>query len=451
MKIVIIGAGKMGKAIVRHVCHENHEVIVIDNSSTVIEDIINRYDIMGVCGNGVSYEVLQTAGTDKADLFIAVTQSDEANMLACLIAKKLGAKNTIARVRDFEYTKQIELMTGALEITRTINPELESAKEILRIINFPEALKVDSFAHGNADITEFFIPTNSSLVGMSLMQINSKFGISILVCAVERDNEVVIPNGKFVIEGNDKIYIISSQEESKAFVSKLGLSQTKMKNILIIGASKIAFYLTESLVRNNYNVKLIEINPEKANLIAERVPKANVILGDGSDQHLLKEEGLENFDAVICLTGFDEENIIISLYANKQKVKKIITKVNKASFAGLLESIQMASVIFPQDIAANQVVSYVRANANIGGNNIVTLHKIVDNQVEASEFIASPKSKVLNISLKDLKIKNNILIGGIIRNHQIIIPSGMTSIKEGDSVVVVSNGLILNDLDDILQ
>lgn len=450
MRIVIVGIGKMGKAIVGHVCHENHEVIVIDNSSTVIEDVINNFDVMGVCGNGVSYDVLETAGVDKADIFIAVTQSDEANMLSCLLAKKLGAKSTIARVRDAEYTKQIELMTGALDITRTINPELESAKEILRIINFPEALKVDSFVHGNADITEFFIPDDSPLVGMSLRQINSKIGVSILVCAVQRDNEVIVPDGNFVIKGNDKIHIISSQEESKAFVSRLGLSKTKMKNILVIGASKIAYYFTEALIKNNYNVKVIEIDPVKANQLAERVKGVNVILGDGSDQNLLQEEGLQNFDAVVCLTGIDEENIIISLYANRQNVNKIITKVNKASFAGLLESIQMASVIFPQEIAANQVVSYIRATANTGGNNIITLHKIVENQVEASEFIASASSKVLNIPLKNLMLKKNILIGGIIRNHQVIVPSGITSIQEKDAVIVVSKDLIINDLDDIL-
>jgi len=450
MKIVLIGVGKMGTEIVKHVCHENHEVIVIDNDANVIEDIINKYDVMGINGNGVSYEVQKTAGVDKADLFIAVTESDEANMLACLIARKLGTKYTIARVRDFEYTKQIELMTGALEITRTINPEFEASKEILRIINFPEALRVDSFAHGNADITEFYISEDSLLVGMSLMQINSKFNVQILVCAVKRENEVIIPNGKFVFQGGDRIHIISSQEQSKAFISKLGLSKTKMKNIMIIGASKITHYLADSLVKNNYNVKIIEINPKKAEEIAETIPNANVIIGDGSDQVLLREEGMQDFDAIVCLTGKDEENIIISLYANKQNVGKIITKVNKDSFAGLLESIEMASVIFPQQIAANQIVSYIRSISNRGGNNIVSLHKIVDNKVEVSEFVASGSSKALNIKLKDITLKKNILIGGIIRDHQIIIPSGMTSIKERDSVIIVSKDIILNDLDDIL-
>ena len=219
---------------------------------------------------------------------------------------------------------------------------------------------------------------------------------------------------------------------------------------MIIGASKITYYLADALVRNNYNVKVIEVNPQKAQDLAESLKQVNVILGDGSDQNLLREERMQDYDAVVCLTGIDEENIIISLYANKQQVRKIITKVNKASFAGLLESIQMASVIFPQEIAANQIVSYIRASANTGGNNIVTLHKIVGNQVEASEFVASASSKVINVPLKDLTLKKDILIGGIIRNHKIIIPSGMTSIEERDSVIVVSKSMILNDLDDIL-
>lgn len=450
MRIIIVGAGKMGKAILKHVCKENHEVVVIDNRAKVIEDIINTYDVMGICGNGVSYEIQKSAGTDKADLFIALTVTDETNMLACLIAKRLGAKNTIARVRDVDYNKQIELMRGTLEITRTINPELESAKEILRIINFPEALKVESFAHGDADITEFFISNDSPIAGLSLMQINQKLGVSVLICAVERGSEVFIPNGQFVIKGNDKIYIVSSQAESKAFVSKLGLSKTKLKNIMIIGASKIAYYLAEALVNNKYNVKIIEVNQDKAKAIAESIKGANVVLGDGANQEVLSEEGLQNYDAVVCLTGIDEENIIISLYANKLNIRKTITKVNKASFAGLLESIEMGSVIYPQEIAANQVVSYIRSNANRRGNNIVTLHKIVNNQVEAVELIVSKESSLLNKPLKDLKLKENILIGGIIRNQEVIIPSGTTTINENDSVIVVSKGIIINDLGDIL-
>ncbi|MBQ4357248.1 MAG: Trk system potassium transporter TrkA, partial [Acholeplasmatales bacterium] len=449
MKIVIVGAGKIGSAIVKHVSEENHEVIVIDDDPKVIEEIVNQYDVLGISGNGVSYEMQKEAGVANADIFIAVTTSDEANMLACLIAKKLGAKHTIARVRDYEYTKQIDLMTGALEITRTINPEHEASKEIMRIINFPEALKVDSFAHGNCDLTELFIPEDSPLVGQSLMSMASKIGFKVLVCAVQRGNEVIIPKGQFVFEAKDKIHLISSQEASRGFISKLGLQSAKLKDIMIIGAGKITTYLADALIKNKFNVKIIEINPDKAKELAELLPNATVVLGDGSDQNLLREEGILNSDAVICLTGIDEENIIISLYANKLNVKKIITKVNRASFQGLLESIEMGSVISPKDLAANQIVSYIRATSNARGNNVLTLHKIVDNQVEAIEFLVTDSSKVLNIPLKDLELRKDILIAGIIRNHQVIIPSGMTSIEKGDSVIVVSKE-VLSDLDEIL-
>lgn len=449
MKIIIVGAGKIGTAIVKHVSHENHEVIVIDDDSSVIETIVNQFDVLGICGNGVSYEMQKEAGVAQADLFIAVTASDEANMLACLIAKKIGAKNTIARVRDYEYTNQIDLMTESLDITRTINPELEASKEIMRIINFPEALHVDSFAHGSADLTELLVQDDSPLVGLSLMEMTQKSGLPVLVCAVQRGNEVIIPTGKFVFQAKDKIHIISSQEASRVFVSKLGLSSARLKDIMIIGAGKITTYLAMELINNKCNVKIIEVNEEKAKQIAELLPKATVIVGDGADQNLLKEEGMEEADAVICLTGIDEENIIISLYANKHNVKKIVTKVNRASFAGLLESIEMGSVISPQDLAANQIVSYIRGASNARGNNIITLYKLVDNQVEASEFLASESSKILNIPLKDLSKKKDILIAGIIRNHQVIIPTGMTSIEKGDSVIVVSKD-ILSDLDEIL-
>ncbi|RIA66537.1 trk system potassium uptake protein TrkA [Anaeroplasma bactoclasticum] len=450
MKIVIVGAGKIGSAIVKNASMENHEVIVIDDNPEVIERIVNQFDVLGICGNGVSYEMQKASGTATADLFIAVTTSDEANMLACLIAKKLGAKNTIARVRDYEYTKQIELMTDALGITRTINPEHEASKEIMRIINFPEAIKVDSFAHGSADLTELYIQEDSELVGQSLMNITSKLGVPILVCAVQRGNEVIIPTGKFVFEAKDKIHVISSQEASRILVNKLGLSKSKLKDIMIIGAGKITTYLADSLIKNNFNVKIIEIDPKKAKELAELLPKATVIVGDGSDQNLLREEGMKDSDAVICLTGIDEENIIISLYANKLFVKKIITKVNRASFAGLLESIEMGSVISPQDLAANQIISYIRGSSNTRGSNILTLYKLVDNQVEVIEFLASDSSKVLNVPLKDLELKKNILIGGIIRNHKVIIPSGMSFIEKGDSVIVVSKEA-LNDLDEILM
>ncbi len=450
MRIVIIGAGKIGEAIVKHVSNEEHEVVIIDNNPDVIEKMVNKYDVMGICGSGVSYEIQANAGVEKSDLVIAVTASDERNMLACLVAKTMGVSRTIARVRDYNYTKQIHLMKDALGISLTINPELESSNEIMRIINFPEALKVDTFAKGNADLIELYIPEGNPLVGQPLYSIASKYQVKALVCAVCRGNEVFIPSGSFVLQAKDKIHVTASRDNARTLISKLGLSETKMKEILIIGGGRIAMYLGAELLKNRYRVKIIERDLTRCEELSQVLKDATIIHGDGSDQNLLAEEGIVQSDVVVCITGIDEENIIISMYANKLNVKKVITKVNKPSFAGLLESIEMASVISPQEIAASQIVRYIRASENSRGNNIKTLYKLVNNQVEAIEFSATKSSKVLNVSLKNMKIKPNMLIAGIVRDNEVIIPNGDSMILNGDSVIVVTTSHALNDLDEIL-
>ncbi len=450
MRIVIIGAGKIGEAIVKHVSNEEHEVVIIDNNPDVIEKMVNKYDVMGICGSGVSYEIQANAGVEKSDLVIAVTASDERNMLACLVAKTMGVSRTIARVRDYNYTKQIHLMKDALGISLTINPELESSNEIMRIINFPEALKVDTFAKGNADLIELYIPDGNPLVGQPLYSIASKYQVKALVCAVCRGNEVFIPSGSFVLQAKDKIHVTASRNNARTLISKLGLSETKMKEILIIGGGRIAMYLGAELLKNRYRVKIIERDLARCEELSQVLKDATIIHGDGSDQNLLAEEGIVQSDVVVCITGIDEENIIISMYANKLNVKKVITKVNKPSFAGLLESIEMASVISPQEIAASQIVRYIRASENSRGNNIKTLYKLVNNQVEAIEFSATKSSKVLSVSLKNMKIKPNMLIAGIVRDNEVIIPNGDSMILDGDSVIVVTTSHALNDLDEIL-
>ena len=451
MKIVVIGDGKVGRAIVQHTCKEGHEVVVIDKNPKVIEELVNTYDAGGICGNGACIDIQESAGVAKADLVVAATSRDEVNMLACLIAKKLGAKATIARVRSYEYNQNIELMKDALGIQMTINPELEAANEIMNIINFPEANRVDTFANGNVDLVELFIPENSPLIGLTLANISTKYQVRILVCAVQRGEEVFIPTGNFTFQAKDKIHITASRLVVKDFLKKLGLIETKMKDILVIGGGKISIYLAEQLIKGKYNVKIIEKDYERCLELSELLPGASIIHGDGSDQLLLEEEGLDSCDAIVCLTNLDEENIIISLYAQKKEVSKIITKVNKESFAGIVETIGVASVISPKEITSSRVISYVRSTSNIHGSNIVKLYKLVNNRVEAIEFIAKKSSKLLNVCLKDLKQKKNVLIASIIRNSEVIIPSGMTQIEENDSVIVVTTGQILDDLNDILE
>ena len=450
MKIVVIGDGKVGNAIIENACLEGHQVIVIDKNPNIVEDIVNRYDVMGICGNGASYSILRSAEVGRASLVIAVTASDETNILACSIAKKLGAKATIARVRDYEYNQNINRIKTDFEIDMTINPEKEAADEMLKVINFPEALRVDNFGDGSVDLVELYIPENSVLIGQTLAAMHKKYQVKVLVCAVQRGDEVIIPTGQFVFCPKDKIHITASRANIKQFLNKLGLIETKIKSVLIIGGGKITEFLGKELIKNKYDVKIIEKNRNRCLELSELLPKASIICGDGTSQNVLSEEGLKQSDAIISLTGLDEENIIISMYAAKMNVKKVIAKVNKSSFVSIMETLSMASIVSPKDTIASRIVSYIRAKGNSRGSNIVTLYKLVNNKVEALEFIAKERSKVLNKCLKDLKLKEKVLIAGIIHEGEFIVPSGLDTISNGDKVIVVTAGQYLDDLDDIL-
>ncbi|MCI5939599.1 MAG: Trk system potassium transporter TrkA [Bacilli bacterium] len=451
MKIVVIGDGKVGRTIVEHTSREGHEVIIIDKNPKVIEQIVDKYDVMGICGNGASYEIQKSASVNKADLVVATTSSDEVNILSCIVAKALGARFTIARVRSYEYNSQIDIMKKTLGITLILNPEYETAKEISNIINFPEAIRVDTFAKGNVDLVELYIPENSPLIDQSLSSIHSKYQVSILVCAVQRGNEVIIPDGNFVFKAKDKIHITASRNNVRAFLKKLGLIESKLQTVLIIGGGKISLYLAEQLIKNKYKVKIVEKDYKRCLELSELLSDATIIHGDGSDQILLQEEGINETDAVVCLTDLDEENIIVSMYASKQNVHKIITKVNKSTLFNLFETIDMASIVAPKEITASRIVSYVRATSNLRGSNVITLYKLVNNQVEALEFIAKDNKKIVNIALKDLKLKSKILIACIIRDGEVIIPSGNDMIMNNDSVIVVTTAdKCLTELSDIL-
>jgi len=451
MKVIVIGDGKVGRAIVEHTCQEGHEVIIIDKNIALVEELINQYDVMGICGNGASYEIQKSAGVANADLVVAATSSDETNILSCVVAKNLGAKSTVARVRSYEYNDQINLIKKDLGITMVINPEKESAYEIMKIINFPEAIRVDNFAKGNVDLIELYIPESSPLIGKTLYEIHQKYQVKVLVCAVQRNEEVFIPTGSFTFQPKDKVHITASRSSARLFLNKLGLIETKIKSVMIIGGGKIALYLGSELIKNKYSVKIIEKNYDRCEELSQLLPNATIIHGDGSDQNVLREEGLNDSDAVVCLTGMDEENIIISMFAYKQNVHKIVTKVNKASLVDLMETLSMVSVISPKEITASRIVSYIRATNNSRGSNVITLYKLVNNKVEALEFKANEKCKVLDVCLKDLRLKDKVLIGGIIRNGEVIIPNGLDMIKLNDSVIVVATNQFLDDLDDILE
>ena len=451
MKVIVIGDGKVGRTIVEQVCQEGHEVVVIDTNYESIEQAIDKYDVMGIVGNGASYDILKSAGADKANIVIAATSSDETNILSCLIAKKLGAKSTIARVRSYDYINQINIIKRDLGITMTFNPEYEASMEIMKIINFPEAIRVDSFAKGNVDLVELYLPEDSPLIGKSLIEIYQKYQVKVLVCAVQRNDEVFIPTGGFIFNSKDKIHITAKRSDLKKFLKKLGLIKDKIESVMLIGGGKLSLYLGKELLKNKYEVKVIEQDYKRCIELSELLPQATIIHGDGTDQQVLEEEGIKTTDAVICLTSTDEENIILSMYAYKQKVHKIITKINRPSFVGLMETISMASVISPKEIVASKIISYIRGKNNARGSNVVTLHKLVNNKVEALEFVAKDDKRLVNISLKDLKLKSNILIAGIIREGKAIIPNGDDMILVNDNVIVVTTNQFLDDLNDILE
>ncbi len=451
MKIVVIGNGKVGHTIIQHICSEGHDVIVIDNDPGVIEQLVNQYDVMGICGNGACVETLKNANVEKADILIAVTSSDETNMLACVLGKKMGVRSTMARVRSYEYDSHIMEMMQALDISFLINPEKEAANEIMKIINFPEALRVDTFQNGNVDLVELYIPDDSPLIGRTPAELSQKYQVKVLICAVRRGEEVFIPSGSFLFEAGDIVHITATKKNVKLFLNKLGLISSKIKSVFVIGGGTIATYLCEDLTRNNYQVTLVERDREKCTKLSETLPNVTIICGDASDQEMLAEEGFHETDAVICLTGLDEENIIISMYAYKQHIGKIITKVDKVSLVGIMESIRMASVISPKDITASKIVSYVRAKNNSRSGNVITLYKLVNNKVEVIEFQAKETSQALDIPLKDMRLKKKVLIAAIIRGKEVIIPNGEDRILSGDNVIVVTTTQFFDDLDDILE
>ena len=452
MKVVVIGTGKVGRTIVEHTTAEGHEVVIVDKNANLIEDIIDEMDALGVVGNGASYDILKEAGVGRADLVIAATDSDETNILACLISQKIGAKATVARVRSYEYDNQFKIIRDDLGITMPINPEKETATEITKILNFPEALRVDSFANGNVDLVELFVSEDSPLIGKSLLEIYQTYQIKVLVCAVIRDDEVIIPTGSFTFMAEDRMYVTANSRQTlKTFLNKSKLVKSKLKNVIIVGGGKISAYLGKELLKYKFDVKIIEEDRKRCEELSMLFPNATIICGDGTDQHVLEEEGINDTDAIVCLTGSDEENIILSMFASSKNVKKVITKVNKPSLIGLVEDVSLASVVSPKDITANTIISYIRSCNNKRGSNVVTLHKLLNNKVEALEFLAKTNKKLINVPLKDLKIKKNILIAAIIRENEVIIPSGNDYIATGDKVIIVTTNQFLEDLNEILD
>ena len=450
MKIVIVGDGKVGSTIANQLSIEGHDVIVIDNNSTVLSHSGNTMDVFCIEGDGATVSVLREAGVQNADVLIAATSADEVNMICCLLAKKLGAKNTIARVRNPEYFAQMYLIKDELGLSMSVNPELAAATEISRLLRFPSAIKIEPFARGRVEMVELKIPENSPLDGMPLWAIYKEFQVKILICAVQREDEVFIPSGDFVLNSGDKINITASHVEIANFFRSIGIFRSGVKSVIIIGGGRIAYYLAKELNSVHVKVKIIEKDLKRCEYLCEMLPDSVIIHGDGTDKELLHEEGLEKTDAFVTLTGMDEENIIVALYAKEKKVSKVVAKINKISFHEILDNLNIDSYISPKTIAAQNILRYVRAMKNsMGSNNVETLHTMINDQVEAVEFKVREESPIVGIPLRNFKRRDGLIIAAIIRGTQIIIPSGNDMIRKGDNVIIVTTKKHLTDLNEI--
>ena len=451
MNIIIVGCGKVGYTLVEQLGGENHNITVIDTNEEKVNSITDDLDAMGIVGNGVSFQTLSEAGIDHADLLIAVTGSDEQNLLCCVIAKKAGHCKTIARVRNPIYNNEIAFLREELGLAMIINPELTAAREILKLLKFPSAIKIDTFAKGRVELLRFRLKPEIGFGGKTVMDIMRQLKRDVLICAVERGSEVVIPNGSFVLQDTDILSIVGSLENTAQFFEKIGLRSKSVKNSLIIGGGTIAHYLAQDLLKIGFRVRIIEQRKERCDYLSEVIPGADIINGDGSDRDLLLEEGLTYADSLVALTGLDEENIFLALYGKLHSNAKLIAKVNKIAFDDVIDSFGIDSIIYPKYLTADYILQYVRARQNTIGCNVETLYKILDGRAEALEFSIKEDSAVTNVPLMDLNLKDNLLICCINRNGQILTPRGQNIIKVGDTVILVTTNRGLGDIRDILK
>ena len=451
MKIIIVGCGKVGTTLAEQLNRENHDITLIDCDSEALQSISDSTDVMSVTGNGAVYQVQMEAGIKEADLLIATTNSDELNMLCCLIAKKAGNCHTIARIRNPEYSAEINYIREELNLSLAINPELAAAREIARLLRFPNAIKIELFAKGRIELLKFLIPKDSILDRMKVMDVVSRLKSNVLICAVERGDDVVIPDGNFEMRGGDKMSFIAPHADCADFFRKAGIENNTVNSAMFVGGGKLTVYLAKALADTKIKIKIIEQDEERCRILSEILPHAMIIHGDGSDQKLLLEEGIRQTEAFASLTGFDEENILLSLYAASQSKAKLITKVNKIAFENVINALNLGSVIYPKMLTADIILQYVRAMQNSMGSNIETLYKIVADKAEALEFRVRGDSPVLGIPLERLRTRNNLLVACINRNGRIIMPRGKDTLEAGDTVIIVTTHTGLNDLKDILM
>ena len=451
MNIVIIGAGKIGATLTEQLLREGHEITVVDTRTAALDAIGNTLDVMTVEGNGISMDTQVEAGVPSADLVIAVMSTDEQNLLSCLIAKRLGVGNTIARVRNPSYSHELDFIKKQIGISAIINPEMAAAKEISHLLRFPGASKIDTFAGGRVRLIKFALTEAQGLDGVAIREIPSRLKSDILVCAVERDGGVIIPNGNFVLQNGDQVTFLATQENAHAFFRQIHMPVRPVRNALIVGGGAIAFYLSQELLENHVRVRIVERDAARAQELAEQLPGAQILNEDGSNRDFLLSEGLESAESFVALTNIDEENVLLTLFAKKHSQGKLVTKVNRLEFDDILAGLDLGSVVYPKYMTCDYIVQYVRALQNEAGSNIKTLYRILDDRVEALEFTVHEESRATGVPLSQLHLKKNLLLCCITRGDRILIPRGGDQIQVGDNVIVVTLEHGLHDLRDIVE
>lgn len=454
MKIVIVGCGKVGSSLAENLSKEaEHNVSVIDLRENIVKNLENDYDVIGAVGNCLAVDILDEIGMGDTNIFIATTNSDEVNILSCLIAKKKGSRHCVARVRNTEYTNQLVFMREELGISLMVNPDLTAAHDIARILRYPKAIKIESFSKGAVDLIELKISEESVLANRSLIELSKKLKLDILICAVQRGDRIFIPNGNTVILPDDRIHLTASHAEIVKFFKAVSdtYRDKRIKSVLIIGGGRVAYHLAKSLIEQNVNVKIIEQNEERCRVLSEKLGKVQISCGDGTEQNVLEEEGINEVDSVVAMTGIDEENIILSLYAKKKGVNKVITKINRFSLLEIADSLGLESIVSPKAITVNMILRYVRARENSNGNSVITMYRLLNEKLEALEFVIRKTADYVGVHLKDLKLRDDVIIVSILRENKCVVPKGNDCLKINDSVVVITTNKGLNDINEIFR
>lgn len=451
LQIIVVGCGKVGRTIIEKLSLEGHDITVIDLKADIISSVSDLYDVMGLVGNGASYSVLQEAGLEKADLMIAVTNSDELNLLCCTLAKKVGNCATIARVRNPDYTEELGYLREQLGLSMIINPEMEAATEMARLLRLPTALDINSFAKGGAELIKFRIPQGNRLHEKTVAEAVQNLQCGALICAVEHGHKLTIPDGNYVLHEGDLVSVLVSARDSRSFFKSIGVPTHQVSGTMIIGGGMTAYYLARQLLEMGISVKIIEHKEARCIELSNLLPKALILHGDGTNTSLLNEEGIRSTASFVPLTGMDEENILMTLYARQFSDCKVITKLNRTAFREVVSQLDLGSVIYPRYITAEAIIAYVRARQNSIGSNIETLYHLFDNRAEAAEFCVEADAPVIGIPLAKLRLKDNLLVACINRGGKIILPRGQDVIQAGDTVIIVTTHTGFHNINDILR